>query len=699
MTDARSTSPQRVPIKRPRFFGRLLHTWRRFAELRRASKEIGAAENSAQGRRPLISVMLITFNHGRYISQALDSILMQQGDFDLAINVIDDASTDDTQKIARDYARRFAGIVHCFFNAYNVGHVATQINTYRGFQSLRGKYFALLEGDDYWTDSHKLQKQIDFLEKHPTYVACGHDTLKVYEDGSKEPEHFLPFKAFGRDTATIGDLVGLAAVFHLSSLVYRNVFGGKPPLCLADPFSCETTINMVYGQYGDFYHMPGYMSVYRAHSQGVFSTRRQESIWRFHLIGFDRFALYLGWRYWYWFMRSMTGFCQYVLSAHRRGVGPRLQITTKLMFASHLVVSVPAYGLMQGIIHARRTLRSLPSTFAPIFVRRPRRWLTGVTVDSAISLHGAVYNRLVDAAPDQLLRTIVRLEDKWPLLRRLRRKWKPSQPSRRTQLSALSPTMNQSQTQQQVSYQIETTASPSQVDSRKRLLELFERSPLPMEDRLFNIGMYVRSSVLVKFLVMSEMYERIKNLPGCLVEFGTWWGQNLVLLENLRAIHEPFNKQRVIVGFDTFSGYTDRSENDRESAVWKEQSYSTGKGYVSYLKELLEAHEGSNVLGHVRGKHELIEGDVELTAPKYFGDRPQLVVAFAYFDMALYRPTKAALSAIKPHLIPGSVLLLDEFTWAESPGEAIAFREVFSVKEVRLEKCALYPSKTIATVI
>jgi hypothetical protein len=258
--------------------------------------------------------------------------------------------------------------------------------------------------------------------------------------------------------------------------------------------------------------------------------------------------------------------------------------------------------------------------------------------------------------------------------------------------------MNRPETQQAVSYQIETTASREQLSARERLVELFERSPLPPDDRLFNIGLYVRSSVLVKFLVMSQIYQRICSLPGCLVEFGTWWGQNLVLLENLRAIHEPFNKQRTILGFDTFAGYTARSEQDKDSEVWKEQSYSTGRGYVSYLRELLEVHEGSNVLGHVRGRHQLIEGDIEMTAKAYFAEHPETIVAFAYFDVALYRPTRAALEAIKPHLIPGSVLLLDELTWPESPGEAIAFKEVFSRGEVTIEKCALYPSKAIVTV-
>ncbi|TKT72907.1 class I SAM-dependent methyltransferase [Afipia massiliensis] len=252
--------------------------------------------------------------------------------------------------------------------------------------------------------------------------------------------------------------------------------------------------------------------------------------------------------------------------------------------------------------------------------------------------------------------------------------------------------------EQERTFQIETTASDDQQMYRQRLVQMFEKSPLPLGERLFNIGMYTRSSILVKFLVMSDIYLRVRDIPGQFLEFGTWWGQNLILLENLRAIHEPFNKQRVIVGFDTFDGYTELSDKDKPSEVWGENSYSTGLSYVDYLRELLEIHEGSNVLGQIRGCHRLIVGDVEKTAPKYFVDHPQTIVAFAYFDMGLYKPTKAALSAIKPHLVSGSVVLLDELTWSESPGEAVAFKEVFSRDEVRVEKCALYPSKTIVTI-
>lgn len=259
--------------------------------------------------------------------------------------------------------------------------------------------------------------------------------------------------------------------------------------------------------------------------------------------------------------------------------------------------------------------------------------------------------------------------------------------------------MSENTGKKQDSFKIETTASEEQINFRKRLIELFEKSPLPIEEKLFNIGMYTRSSVLVKFLVMNEIYQQIKNIPGQLLEFGTWWGQNLILLENLRAIHEPFNKQRIIVGFDTFDGYTTLSKFDKKSEIWEKNSYNTGIDYVNYLYELLEVHEGINVLGNIRGLHKLVIGNVEKTVPSYFQEHPEVIVAFAYFDLALYKPTKVALEAIKPHLVSGSILLLDELTWSESPGEAIAFKEVFSKNEVKIAKVPLYPTKSIVTIL
>ncbi len=221
---------------------------------------------------------------------------------------------------------------------------------------------------------------------------------------------------------------------------------------------------------------------------------------------------------------------------------------------------------------------------------------------------------------------------------------------------------------------------------RKNLSQSFKNSPLPEEELMFNLGMYTRGSLLVKFLVISDLYKRILDIPGNIYEFGTWWGQNMILCENLRAIYEPFNKQRHIIGFDTFSGYNNS---------W----YSTSKNYKKYLEELLETHEGNNILGHIRGQHTLIEGDVCKTVPKHFDSNKNEIVALAYLDIGTYDTTRAILTSIKPNLVKGSIILLDQFSWKEMPGEAMAFKEIFKNSEYKIEKCNLYPSKAIVTIL
>lgn len=236
---------------------------------------------------------------------------------------------------------------------------------------------------------------------------------------------------------------------------------------------------------------------------------------------------------------------------------------------------------------------------------------------------------------------------------------------------------------------LEHTAAADQLAARRELQRLYEQTPLPPDDLAFNLGLYARSGLLVKFLVMYDIYRRFLNVPGVMVEFGVWWGQNAVLLENLRAILEPFNKTRRYIGFDTFEGY-------RESKYAGTGIYDTGRGHIDYLAKLLKTHQQMNVYGHQDVDHVLIPGDVTETAPKYFDANPHLIVAFACFDLGPYAPTLRAMEAVQPHLVPGSVLLLDELTLEDTPGEAVAFFEVFGNSGYRLEKVALYPSKSIA---
>jgi glycosyltransferase involved in cell wall biosynthesis len=269
--------------------------------------------------RPKVSVMLITYNHAKFIAQALDSILEQQTDFPFAIHVIDDCSTDGAQDIIRDYAARYPGVVKPFINRKNIGSKVTQRNFYRGFCTLDGDYVAILEGDDYWASPHRLQTHVAFLEAHPDFAACANHTIKVYEDGSEEPHLVQPPPP--REVHDIHDLIMISSFFHCSSLTFRNVFRGKVPRYLRNPLSCDIFIAIAHAQFGKIRFFPEPWNVYRAHSGGVFSGMSLTRGWMWNIDSFRACNRWLRFRYFATFSRSIWNYCDMLLRDGREEDG------------------------------------------------------------------------------------------------------------------------------------------------------------------------------------------------------------------------------------------------------------------------------------------------------------------------------------------------------------------------------------------
>jgi hypothetical protein len=240
-------------------------------------------------------------------------------------------------------------------------------------------------------------------------------------------------------------------------------------------------------------------------------------------------------------------------------------------------------------------------------------------------------------------------------------------------------------------------ASEQQRENRERLQRLYEQTPLPTDELLVNLPLYMRSSVVAKLLWVNELYELIVGRPGVIMEFGTWWGANLTLLESLRAVHEPYNYTRRIIGFDTFTGYTAPDAADGGDALVHEGAYAVGTGYREHLEQLMVCHERENPMGHIE-KHELVAGDASQTVGPYLAEHPETMVALAYFDMQLYEPTKACLEAIRPHLMRGSVLAMDELGAREFPGETTAFAEAIGLDRYELHRSRFLPDRTYAIV-
>jgi hypothetical protein len=252
----------------------------------------------------------------------------------------------------------------------------------------------------------------------------------------------------------------------------------------------------------------------------------------------------------------------------------------------------------------------------------------------------------------------------------------------------------------------ETNATDENFHARGEIYELFEkayRDPAINHHLLFqNLGLFLRSSALAKILFIEELYDLITHQPGNIVEFGCHLGQNLALFENLRAIFEPFNTNRRIIGFDTFTheGYASRNGDiDGAAEELVGSGYKLPDAYPDTLRQILGYHEKNSVIPNQSRCH-VVEGDVTKTVPAYLEANRGDVIALAYFDLATYEPTKICLESIIPRLLPGSVLLMDELNFEAYPGASVAFIEVARKEKLQFEiiTSRYIPSRSIVKI-
>jgi hypothetical protein len=228
-------------------------------------------------------------------------------------------------------------------------------------------------------------------------------------------------------------------------------------------------------------------------------------------------------------------------------------------------------------------------------------------------------------------------------------------------------------------------SSQSEKELQRKFVELFKGAPLPDDEILPNVGLFLSSKSLSRVLFFYEIYKKILHTHGIIVEFGVRWGQTLSILSALRGIFEPFNRHRKIVGFDTFAGFKGMSDKDGALCKTVDGSFSVSENYQQYLETLLGLQEALNPIPHLK-KFELVRGNAMETIPAYLKRQPETIVSLAIFDFDIYQPTRAALEAIKPHLFKGSVLVFDELADDVFPGETVALREVFNLADLRIER-------------
>lgn len=225
----------------------------------------------------------------------------------------------------------------------------------------------------------------------------------------------------------------------------------------------------------------------------------------------------------------------------------------------------------------------------------------------------------------------------------------------------------------------------AQKENRDKLLALFKQSAIPDEEKLSNLGLFIKRQDLMKILFINELYQMIVPVHGCVMEFGVRWGQNLALFETFRGIYEPYNHNRRFIGFDTFEGFASIHDKDGASDVIYEGAFNVTQGYEEYLEKVLDCHENESPISHIK-KYRLVKGDAVATIGQYLEENPATIVAFAYFDFDIYAPTKKCLEAIRPHLTKGTVIGFDEINAHYFPGETLALKEVLGLDRYEIRR-------------
>jgi glycosyltransferase involved in cell wall biosynthesis len=214
-----------------------------------------------------VSVAMITYNHEAFITQAIESVLMQQTDFEVELVIGEDCSIDGTCAIVCEYADRYPGRIRLLLPERNQGAQANGLAT---LNACRGQYIALLEGDDYWTDATKLQKQVDYLENHPDYSACFHPAVCLNQINGANTGHIFRPRIIQPSYST-DDLLRGGNLGPTASLVFRKNFLPQLPEWFQQCPTGHFPLYVLLSLKGPIGFIDETMSLHRLHRGGMWS--------------------------------------------------------------------------------------------------------------------------------------------------------------------------------------------------------------------------------------------------------------------------------------------------------------------------------------------------------------------------------------------------------------------------------------------
>ncbi|PIP81574.1 MAG: dTDP-6-deoxy-L-hexose 3-O-methyltransferase [Elusimicrobia bacterium CG_4_9_14_3_um_filter_62_55] len=224
----------------------------------------------------------------------------------------------------------------------------------------------------------------------------------------------------------------------------------------------------------------------------------------------------------------------------------------------------------------------------------------------------------------------------------------------------------------------------SEAVASERISRIFANSADPLEARLENFPKYARRKTVTRYLALYEVFKRVLEVKGSIIECGVRSGFGLMSWAQFSAVLEPANLMRRIYGFDTFAGFPDISKKDRNPLLNPKKGGLKADSF-SELASLIEVYDSDRFLGHVE-KIRLVKGDAIETIPKFVQDNQHLVVSLLFMDFDLYEPTKAALEAFVPRMPKGAVLAFDELDNPIWPGETSAALESVGLRSLKIQR-------------
>lgn len=221
---------------------------------------------------PKVSIVCMVYKHEAYLRQCFDGFVMQKTDFPIEILVNDDCSPDGSAKVIREYEKKYPDLFHCIYqeeNQYSKGKMAWWEVL---FPMAKGEYIAICEGDDYWIDPYKLQKQVDFMEQHPDYVACFHNARVQYDD------HVSLFNALDENhDPTTEDIIKRHWFIATPTLFFRNVLHDYPEW-RGEVLNGDYLLELLLAREGRFYYMDDVMAVYRQDGMGMSAVLNRNKV-------------------------------------------------------------------------------------------------------------------------------------------------------------------------------------------------------------------------------------------------------------------------------------------------------------------------------------------------------------------------------------------------------------------------------------